>query len=422
MRILYINHYAGSPFHGMEYRPHYLARHWVRAGHQVSVVAASASHVRSKAPEMSGKVKEESIDGIRYIWLRTPSYSGNGLRRAVNMASFVNRLYRMRSLLARRFSPDVVIASSTYTWDIFPASAIARLSGGKLVYEVHDLWPLSPMELGKMSALHPFVLSLQLGEDYACRRADSVVSMLPFADKHLCERGMVREKFHYIPNGIELDEWQAEAGELPLEHCAVLKECRDKGRFIVCYAGTHGLANALDGLLDAAKLLLDHPVDFVLVGQGPDKQMLQRRARELGLTNVHFLAPVPKRCIAELLRATDALFIGWKRQPLYRFGISPNKLMDYMAAGKPIINAAEVPNDCVADAGCGYSVKPEDAPALADAIARLMRLAAPERQHMGQLGKRYVHAHHDYAVLAQKFLSVMQAARMPNSLAGAPNE
>ncbi|WP_051155369.1 glycosyltransferase family 4 protein [Noviherbaspirillum massiliense] len=421
MRILYINHYAGSPLHGMEYRPHYLARHWVRGGHEVVVVAASVSHVRSKAPEVVSSAKEETIDGVLYLWLKTPAYSGNGLRRAANMASFVTRLYRMRNILARRFAPDVVIASSTYTWDIFPASAIARLSSAKLVYEVHDLWPLSPMELGRMPAWHPFILSLQWGEDYACRRADSVVSMLPFADVHLCQHGMARDKFHYIPNGIELDEWKAEVNELPLAHRSLLKAFREKGRFVVCYAGTHGLANALDGLLDAAKLLVDQPVDFLLVGQGPDKHRLQQRAREMELNNVHFLDPVPKQCVPELLRATDALFIGWKRQPLYRFGISPNKLMDYLAAGKPIINASEAPNDCVAEAGCGYSVKPEDARELADAILRLMHLGAPERQRMGQRGKIYVHAHHDYAVLAQKFLHVMQAAGGRKGISGAAN-
>lgn len=409
MRILYINHYAGSPRHGMEYRPHYLARHWVRGGHEVTVVAASASHVRSKAPDVPSGIARESIEGVRYLWLKTPAYSGNGLRRAVNMASFVARLHRLRGALAREFSPDAVIASSTYTWDIFPARSIAGLSGAKLVYEVHDLWPLSPMELGGMPAWHPFILSLQCGEDYACRHADLVVSMLPFANRHLCERGMIAEKFHYIPNGIDLDEWKDDIRDLPPAHRALLEARRDRGRFIVGYAGAHGLANALEGLLDAARLMANRPVDFVLVGQGPGKEPLRRQARDMRLHNVHFLDPVPKQSIPVLLQAMDALYIGLKGQPVFRFGISPNKLMDYMAAGKPIIHAIDAPNDCVREAGCGFSVLPENARALADAIGRLMALSASERRRMGQRGRSYVRAHHSYAMLAQRFLGLLQA-------------
>jgi glycosyltransferase involved in cell wall biosynthesis len=408
MRILYINHYAGSPRHGMEYRPHYLARHWVRNGNDVTVVAASVSHVRSTAPDISSDIAEETIEGVRYIWLKTPGYTGNGLRRALNMAAFVMRLYRMRGKLVERFAPEAVIASSTYTWDIFPARAIARKSGARLVYEVHDLWPLSPMELGGMPRWHPFIVSLQRGEDYACRHADLVVSMLPFADMHLCERGMIGQKFHYIPNGIELDEWKQDMRNLPQPHQDVLNACRRQGRFIVGYAGAHGLANALDGVLNAARIMAGQPVDFVLVGQGPHKEGLRQKAREMQLHNLHFLDPVPKQAIPALLQSMDALYIGLKRQPVFRFGISPNKLMDYMASGKPIINAIDAPNDCVREARCGFSVRPEDARALADAVSRLMRLTAYQRLQMGQRGQAYVHAHHDYAVLARKFLGLLQ--------------
>lgn len=407
MRILYVNHYAGSPRHGMEYRPHYMARHWVRMGHEVTIVAASVSHVRYKAPEMTADITEEMIDGVRYLWLKTPPYEGNGVRRAVNMAAFVLGLFRMRRVLAGRFAPDAVIASSTYTWDIFPVHAIARASGARLVFEVHDLWPLSPMELGGMSKWHPFILSLQWGENHACRHADAVISMLPLADRHLCTRGMARDKFHYVPNGIELAEWQAQSAELPQTHLELIERCRRQGHFVMCYAGSHGLSDALDVLIDAARLLQDQPVDFVLVGQGPQKARLQRLAADARLRKVHFLDPVPKEAIPSLLRSADGLYIGSKRQPLYRFGISPNKLMDYMAAGKPIINSNDAGNDPVGEAGCGFTIGAEDHEALAQAVKRLMRLSVEDRERMGEAGKAYVSANHDYAFLAQKFLSAI---------------
>jgi glycosyltransferase involved in cell wall biosynthesis len=409
MRILYVNHYAGSPSHGMEYRPHYMARHWTHMGHDVTIVAASVSHVRSRAPAVSAAVTEEMVDSVRYLWLKTPPYAGNGLRRAINMAAFVAGLYRVRQRLLQQFSPDVVIASSTYTWDIFPTRSMARLADARLVYEVHDLWPLSPMELGGMSPWHPFILSLQWGEDYACRHADMVVSMLPLADAHLRERGMPADKFHYIPNGIELSEWEATTGDLPQRHSKLLGKLRGDGRFIVCYAGAHGIANGLECLVEAGRLLAHTKASIVLVGDGPEKKALQRRAMEGNVKNVHFLDPLPKAAIPQFLRRCDATFIGLQKQPLFRFGVSPNKLMDYMAAGKPIINAVDAGNDPVAEARCGFSVPAGDAFAIAGAVVRLMDLTADERDRMGAAGRIYVRTNHDYAVLARKFARLMSS-------------
>lgn len=412
MRILYINHYAGSSRHGMEYRPYYLARHWARMGHEVTIVAASFSHLRIKSPQPFADMTEEVIDDVRYVWLKTPPYSGNGPRRVVNMAAFVRELYRVRDTLLQRFLPNVVIASSTYTWDIFPAHCIARKAGARLIYEVHDLWPLTPMILAGMSRWHPFIVSLQWAEDYACRNADMVISMLRSADMHLRERGMHPEKFHYIPNGVELSEWGVSDCSLSEDHRSFLDRLRKNGRFIIGYAGAHGLANGLDTLLDAAKRLAGKPVDFVLVGQGQHKARLQQKALQMRIDNVHFLEPIPKGAIPDLLGRMDGLFYAAKNHPLlYQFGISPNKLMDYMAAGKPIISSADQINEFVTDPVCGIGVKAEDADAVVDAILRLMNLPADERAQMGAAGTAYVRANHDYRLLAKKFMDLICVPR-----------
>ena len=191
MNILLINHYAGSPKHGMEYRAYYLAREWVRMGHRVQIVASSESHIRAQQPQLSGLDRlNETINGIQYTWFETPTYSGNGIGRVRNIAAFIGHLYRAGKQLARSFKPDVVIASSTYPMDIWPAQRIACMARGSLVYEVHDLLPLSPMELGSMSKWHPFIMLVQAAEDYAYRNADVVVSMLPKVREYMESRGM----------------------------------------------------------------------------------------------------------------------------------------------------------------------------------------------------------------------------------------
>src|SRR5688572_27288630 len=170
MRLLYINHYAGGPALGMEYRPYYLAREWVSAGHQVLIVGASHSHVRARQPAPG----DEVVDGIAYRWLATPAYDGNGVGRAWNIAVFLSRLWARAGALARQFRPEAVIASSTYPMDVWVARRIARLARARLVFEVHDLWPLSPIEVSGMSPSHPFIRLCAKAEADAYRDADVV--------------------------------------------------------------------------------------------------------------------------------------------------------------------------------------------------------------------------------------------------------
>lgn len=406
MNILYINHYAGGPAYGMEYRPYYLAREWVRSGHHVTIVAASQSHVRSKQPRANGRFTREVIDGIDFVWCDTPRYGGNGPGRVINIFAFLWRLGQWRQWLEAK--PDVVIASSTYPLDIYAARRIARRHGAQLVWEVHDLWPLSPIELGGMSPRHPFIMLLQRAENVACRDADVVVSMLPKADEHLREHGMAAGKFIHVPNGIDPTEWIDDgAVHLPLAHARVVAQARADGHLLVAYAGAHGAANALDSMLDAAALMRDEPVTWLLVGGGPEKAALQARVAAERLVNVRMLDPVSKAAIPALLRAMDVLYIGLQREPLFRFGISPNKLMDYMMAAKPVLCAIDAGNDPVSDAGCGLTIEPENSQALADAMRQFVALDMPSRERMGRNGRGYAEAHHVYPVLAQRFLSVM---------------
>ncbi|MFY7903648.1 MAG: glycosyltransferase family 4 protein, partial [Rubrivivax sp.] len=199
MNILYLNHYAGTPALGMEYRPYFLAREWVRLGHRVQVVAADHSHVRARQP----RAGDETIDGVSWRWVSTPPYRGNGFARFRNILAFLRALWSDAPRWAAAFRPDAVIASSTYPMDIWPARRIARLAGARLVHEVHDLWPLSPIELSGMSPWHPFALLCQRAEDAACRDADAVVSMLPKVHAHLASRGLDLGRLHIVPNGID---------------------------------------------------------------------------------------------------------------------------------------------------------------------------------------------------------------------------
>ena len=411
MNILLVNHYAGSPRDGMEYRPYYLAREWVRAGHRVQIVAAAFSHVRSRQPALPAlgtQPLDEVIDGIAYRWLPAPAYQGNGVGRVKNIWAFLRRLWLEAPALAASFAPDVVIASSTYPMDVWVARRIARLARARLVYEVHDLWPASLIELAGMPRRHPFALLCQKAENDAYRDADVVVSMLPKVAQHMAAHGLALHKLHIVPNGIALDEWVEPAPALAPEVAARLAALKAGGAAVVGYAGSHGLPNALDVLLDAAALLGERPIAFVLVGDGHEKARLAQRVRDERLANVVMLAPIAKAQIPALLGCFDIAYIGWQRVPIYRYGIAPNKLMDYMMAGCAVLHSVEAGNDPVAEAGCGLTVAPESAAAVAEGLLALLARTPDERAALGARGQAYVSAHHSYRVLAQRFIEAVQ--------------
>ena len=407
MNILYINHYAGSPALGMEFRPYYLAREWVRAGHRVQIVAADFSHVRAKQPPPGDSV----LDGIHYRFYLTPRYRGNGLGRVKNIWAFLRQVWADTPRLLREAKPDVVIASSTYPMDIWVARRIARQAGAKLVYEVHDLWPLSPIELSGMSPRHPFIMLCQIAEDTAYRDADVVVSMLPKVHAYMAGRGLDLRKLHIVPNGITLAEWQGKPPPLRADVAHALQaggQAAGLGQGkVVGYAGSMGEPNALDVLLDAAALLRDEPLRFVLVGSGHEQARLAERVSAEGLQNVTLLPPIPKAQVPAFLAQVHIAYIGWQRVPLYRFGIAPNKLMDYMMARCTVLHSVEAGNDPVAEAGCGLTVPPQDAQAVADGLRRLAALPTAERLAMGERGRHFVLAHHTYPVLAQRFIEAV---------------
>jgi glycosyltransferase involved in cell wall biosynthesis len=411
MNILYLNHYAGAPALGMEYRPYYLAREWTRLGHRVQMVACATSHVRATAPVHRDHPihapTHQDIDGIDYLWFPGPAYQGNGLGRVKNIWAFLRQVWRASRRIATQFRPDVVIASSTYPMDIWVARRLARMARAKLVFEVHDLWPLSPIELSGMSPRHPFIVLCQKAEDDAYRDADVVVSMLPKVHAHMASRGLDLKKLHIVPNGITLDEWTGELPALRPDVAAAVEQARARGATIVGYAGSMGLPNALDTLLDAMRQLQTQgaPIALVMVGGGHERDRLAARVQAEGLANVQMLPPIPKAQIPSFLAEIDIAYIGWQRVPIYRFGIAPNKLMDYMMAGCAVLHSVEAGNDPVAEAGCGLTVAPESPDAVAEGLRRMAALTPTERHAMGERGQAFVQAHHTYPVLARRFLA-----------------
>ena len=402
MNVWIVNQYAIPPSQAGGTRHYMLGKELARRGHSVSLIAASFDHVQQVETrlEPGESWKLESVESVQFLWLRTPAYSGNGGRRMLNMAAFATRLWWPSTTEALP-RPDVIIGSSPTLFAARAALALAKRWHVPFVLEVRDLWPQTLVDLGKVRDHHPVVIALEQIERKLYREAAEILALLPNAANHMVKRGASLDKITWLPNGVNI----ANAPQ-PIPP-------RDRGILQVTYAGTHGLANGLDTLLDTAAHLQHQGVAdirFRLIGDGPDKPRLMQRASANNLANVCFEAPVAKAAIFGALSESDIFVATLRNAPLFRHGISPNKLYDYMAAARPVVLSADTAGDPIRQSGCGFVVPPESPTALGDALLKLRAMEAEHRWQMGMAGRRFVERHHSISVLGERLEIVLHRA------------
>jgi glycosyltransferase involved in cell wall biosynthesis len=295
---------------------------------------------------------------------------------------------------------DLVWGTSPPIFQGVTAWALAGLKGAPFLFEVRDLWPEFAVAVGVLRS-RPLIRASEWLEGFLYRQADCVIINSPGFLKHVKARGAGRVEL--IPNGADPAMFRSKADATAFRRLHGLE-----GKFIVVYAGAHGMSNDLGLLLDAARLLQETAFQIVLVGDGKEKPALMRRSGELGLQNTTFVPAVPKRDMPSVLAAADACVAILKPVKAYKTTY-PNKVFDYMAAGKPVLLAIDgVIREVVEQAGCGLFVCPGDPIALADAIRHLA--ADPERAHgMGARGKAYLESMFNREQIARRLLNVIKS-------------
>lgn len=398
MNIWIINEYAGSPYHGMEFRHYYLGKEFVKLGHNVTIISASYSHLFRNPPNINKYFTLEKIDGIKYLWIKVPKYEkSTDKRRVLKWIVFSLSLFFVPFNLLDK--PDVIILSPMATFPVLPTYILAKRFKAKLIFEIRDIWPLTLIELGGYSSKHPVIKIMKWLELFALKKADIIVSLFPNYGEYLKDNGINRD-FVYIPNGIDLEDLNN--GEDLDEN---IKKLIPKNKFIVGYTGTIGIANALEVLIKAAYILREHKdIAFVIVGDGQEKHNLVKMVKEMNLDNVIFIPSIPKRQVQAMLNLFDICYIGWREKKIYKYGVSPNKIFDYMYSGRPIIHAISTEKNIVSIANCGISVRAEDPEETAKAVMRLKNMDTNDKINMGLNGKGYVINNHSYGILAKKFL------------------
>lgn len=386
--IWFINEYAGTPYHGMEYRHYYLGKELVKQNYKVTVISSSYSHLFTNLPK-SGK---ENIEGVDYLWLKTFNYgNSHNKKRVLKWFLFMLKCFFLPFLLKK---PDVIIVSPMAPFPIFPAWILAKFYRAKLIYEVKDIWPLSLVELGGFSLNHPFIKLMGWFERFALTKSDEIVSNLQNYGEHIKELRIGRD-FSWISNGVDMDELR-QIEPLPQE---VQKQI-PQDKFVVGYTGTIGVANALDSFLESMQYISDKEIVYVLIGNGQEKENLAQKFTD---PNIIYINTISKKQVQSALSLFDVCFLGWKDEKLYKYGTSANKIFDYMYSGKPILNAFSGGGNIVDRANCGLSVEAENPRAIADGVLKLFDMTKQERNKLGENGKRYVLEHFTYEKLAKKY-------------------
>jgi len=396
--IWIINQYTGSPHYGMNYRSYYLAKKFIEEGNSVTIFSGSYSHLFNNFPKINGMFTEEIIEKINYIWIRTPKYNtSKSIGRIWNMLVFMFKLFFID--ISKYQKPDIIIISSLSLFPIFNAYIWSKILKVDFIFEVRDIWPLTLIDVGNMSRYHPLVIFLGWFEKLGYKKAKYIVSLLPNAKEYMMSRGMKENKFRYIPNGINLEEvenYQEVSDEL--------KKLLPKNKFIVGYVGTLGIANALEYFLEAAKKLKDNSeIHFLLVGKGGEKNKLQEYCKVHQLSNVTFIDPIPKIQVQGMLKLFDMCYIGWHNKHIYKYGISANKIFDYMYSARPILHSISIKSDIVKDAQCGISIKSEDSESIKESILKLSVMNKNKLERMGENGKKYVISNHSYGNLTKLY-------------------
>jgi len=386
-------------------RHHELARFLAERGHRVTIIASSVSYLTGQAKQ-SGSGRLQDPGEPRITILRTYTYSA--LHR-----SFIHRVFSFFSFMFSSFWAGLGVKDVDLIWGTSPpifqgatAWLLARLKRKPFLFEVRDLWPAFAIDVGILKNGLLIRLSLWL-ERFLYRHADRIVVNSPGFVDHIQSRVARKQgavDIRVIPNGVDPQMFDPYATGMAFRQNYGLQ-----GKFICMYAGAHGMSNDLGVALEAAKLLEAYPqIIIALVGDGKDKPALQTQAAERGLKNIAFLPPVPKNEMVEALAAADACFAILKPIPMYAT-VYPNKVFDYMAAGRPVILAIDgVIRQVVERAHCGFFVPPGDPQALAEAIRQLAD--APEQaQQMGLRGRAYVEANFDRAALAAQFAEIIEA-------------
>lgn len=407
MHILFLSHYFPPEVNAPASRIFENARRWVKAGHTVTVITCAPNHPNGIVyPGFKNRLWQwEEKNGIRVLRVKTYLGPNKGsVRRILNYVSYL--------VSAAIFSPlvgkvDVVVSTSPQFFCGLAGAPVSWLKRAPWILEIRDLWPESIAAVEAISN-RSIIGVLEWIERWMYLHADGIVSVTDSFVQHFVGKGVAPERIAVVKNGADLSTLIPGERENDFR-----REHGLSGKFVASYVGTHGMAHALDTVLQAADLLRDNKdIVFLLVGDGAERERLLQQKEAMGLSNLLMLPQLPKEKMPEVLAASDACLVHLRKADLFK-SVIPSKIFEAMAMERPLIHGVEGESKRIVEEGkCGICIEPENAKALADAVLRL-HADSDLAKTLGGNGRKFVVEVFDRDKLAGKYLEVIAGVMSP---------
>lgn len=414
-----LNHYAGGMLFDKGGRHYNFAKWLKKAGYEPVIFCCNAMHGKAErfydTEDLWHAHQAEEID-VPFVFVRGRTYTGNGKQRVLNMVDFYRNVQKAaKEYAARNGKPDVIYASSVHPLTLVAGIRLAKHFGVECVCEVRDLWPESIVEFSsRLTKKNPLIRLLYQGEKWIYKKADKLIFTMAGGGNYITDQGwdtahggpIDLQKVYHINNGVELEKFNADREQFQIRD----SDLEDPALFTVCFAGTLVRSNNIDGLLDLAKRLQTKPdIRFLIWGNGESREEMLDRIRDEHISNVLYKGTVEKKYIPYIVSHCSLNLMHAAPTGLYRYGASPNKLFDYFAAEKPILQDFTYYGDLVERYGCG-AVCEWDLDNVTAAVERLYSLSENARADIQSNCRAAAHDY-DFAMLTKQLIQVIEGSK-----------
>ena len=397
INIWLINQYSYPPGKS-NWRRHFdLFKNFSKENYNIDVICGSFVHDRKEEILNQGeKYRLINSEGIKYHVLSGILYKSKIVRMLSMVQFFFKALFFSKKL---KDKPSIIYASSPHPFNGLAGMYLAKKYKCPFILEIRDLWPETWVAMGATTKKSILYKVFAFIEKVLYKNADKIITLTSNKDYYISV-GVDEKKVEIVSNGVDLEKYDSLVEEKsPVEFL--------KNKFNILYTGAHGTANCLENILEVAKLLKNDDIVFNFIGEGEKKEELIKKSEEYNLKNIKFYPPVNKNFIPNTLKNGDAMIVIAKNTPLYKYGISFNKIFEYFASSKPIIFSGNVANDMVKEANAGISVEAENIEKIKEAVLSLYNMSKTERDILGKNGRKYVEENYDTKVLSKKIEKII---------------
>ena len=400
-RVWFVSHYSMPPKYEMRIKTQMYAHYLQKKGFECTIFSASTIHNTSiNLIEDNSDYIERVYDDLHFVHIKTSNYSGNGIKRIINMRQFATRFNK----IAKRFEkPDVVVADANCL-NYGPIYSYCKKMGIPIYIDMRDLWPMSIVEYYKYSEKNPIIQYMYHLEHKMYKKVTGVIFSMPGGKDYIRDKKWLDldlDKFYYINNGVDLEQFAKQIKENAFSDIDL-----DSDSFKVVYEGSIRTANNLISIVKAAELIKEPKIKFLLYGEGDDKSSLIEYCKEHGINNVVFKGQVEKKLIPYILSKCDLSILNYKKAKTLKYGGSQNKLFEYLASGCPVLVTMDMNYNIVKDCNCGIALEEPDSKLIADAILKMYNMPLEERkicQKCNGSCKEY-----DFEILTNKLLTIIE--------------